>query len=190
MTNSSSRRLKNVTGSIFAHRYQTRSCVARSSHAGSSKATTQDLAFARISKCKSKSEALSLSRPSIPATAGENDTSCTVPDVVDNKNKVTSPVTSKLIREKSLQSCLEKDIVGHIRAEEDICVGHRIKPLGASCQLCSLDLAFTPMNFSESLQFNEFPTAAVLSCGHCYHNLCVEAVFGTVEPPCITCLGC
>ncbi|XP_020578692.1 uncharacterized protein LOC110023553 [Phalaenopsis equestris] len=187
MKSSKSQKTQNEAENSSSSQPKNKTWVARSNHVGSSKAAAQTSPSARISKGKGKSVVFPLPDPSVSGKIDSSSTVClAAPNVFDNKNKMSNYIASKLSRERSLQSCLEKAIIGNVRADAGNNYDSGIKPVGTRCQLCRLDLAFIPKNFSGIA--HELPTAAVLPCGHCFHKLCLEAVFGTVEPPCVTCL--
>lgn len=62
---------------------------------------------------------------------------------------------------------------------------------GYNCLLCKRDLSYTPEG--PVLQPAVPPPVAVLSCGHCFHDLCLQRITPKDEannPPCIPCAVC
>ncbi|XP_021298377.1 uncharacterized protein LOC110427228 isoform X2 [Herrania umbratica] len=64
-----------------------------------------------------------------------------------------------------------------------------LQPSGHNCLLCKRDLSYAPEGpvFQPTLP----PPVAVLSCGHCFHDLCLERITPKDEadnPPCIPCV--
>ncbi|PKA65478.1 hypothetical protein AXF42_Ash005812 [Apostasia shenzhenica] len=91
---------------------------------------------------------------------------------------------------KFLNSYREMSIASHIRDAAVTNIDHKMKPLGESCQLCELDMAFWPKTCeSPRPNHRELPSAAILPCGHCYHLSCLDLISdNAAEPQCISCL--
>lgn len=62
------------------------------------------------------------------------------------------------------------------------------EPIGHKCFLCKRDLSYSPEGpISQPLAP---PAAAVLSCGHTFHEYCLERITPddqSKDPPCIPC---
>ncbi|KAF5725892.1 hypothetical protein HS088_TW23G00624 [Tripterygium wilfordii] len=61
--------------------------------------------------------------------------------------------------------------------------------IGWSCFLCENDLAHSPTEEDE-YETDKFPDVAVLSCGHAFHDVCLQLSISELQcsdPPCIIC---
>ncbi|GAB2219189.1 hypothetical protein Droror1_Dr00006820 [Drosera rotundifolia] len=66
----------------------------------------------------------------------------------------------------------------------------RAQPVGFTCCLCALDLAFAPRGGGSASV--HLPAVSILSCGHTYHSECLEASNLEVkseDPKCIICMS-
>lgn len=65
----------------------------------------------------------------------------------------------------------------------------QVQPLGHNCFLCRRDLLFTPEGPISQPRMP--PTAAVLSCGHTFHDECLQKMTSeeqAKDPPCFACI--
>lgn len=65
------------------------------------------------------------------------------------------------------------------------------EPIGYKCLLCKRDLSYAPEGPMSQPPIP--PTAAVLSCGHTFHEHCLEQMTldsQSSDPPCIPCALC
>ncbi|KAK8592597.1 hypothetical protein V6N13_063168 [Hibiscus sabdariffa] len=64
-----------------------------------------------------------------------------------------------------------------------------LQPSGYNCLLCKRDLSYSPEG--PILPLTAPPPVAVLSCGHCFHDLCLQRMTPKDQannPPCIPCV--
>ncbi|KAL4308108.1 hypothetical protein GQ457_01G040140 [Hibiscus cannabinus] len=64
-----------------------------------------------------------------------------------------------------------------------------LQPSGHNCLLCKRDLSYSPEG--PILPLTAPPPVAVLSCGHCFHDLCLQRMTPKDQannPPCIPCV--
>ncbi|GMI86092.1 hypothetical protein like AT5G57820 [Hibiscus trionum] len=67
--------------------------------------------------------------------------------------------------------------------------GDSLQPSGYNCLLCKRDLSYRPEG--PILPLSAPPPVAVLSCGHCFHDLCLQRMTPNDQandPPCIPCV--
>lgn len=63
-----------------------------------------------------------------------------------------------------------------------------VKPLGHQCFLCRRDLLFTPEGPISQPRLP--PTAAVLPCGHTFHDHCLQKITSEEQAKDPTCFAC
>ncbi|PKA49203.1 hypothetical protein AXF42_Ash010888 [Apostasia shenzhenica] len=184
---SNSQRNPNHGGGISSQS-NARGLVTRSSHDGSCDAAVQATdAFITSATLDSCTTAVKNSQAKPAKTSSSNRATLSKPSSVCRKGGDFCNVQNTVFDDIKHSRWM---IAGYIEAAEegiDDDDDDPVEQVGMSCQICELDLAFTPDSYEPS-QSLILPTVVVLSCGHCYHACCIDSI-STAEPSCIICFS-
>ncbi|KAK8574832.1 hypothetical protein V6N13_033937 [Hibiscus sabdariffa] len=113
---------------------------------------------------------------------------------VDKAQTVTNPMSSvppvRVTPQPPVQATTIPPSAGrflspHIKWQD----GEILEPSGYNCLLCKRDLSYRPEG--PILPLSAPPPVAVLPCGHCFHDLCLQRMTSNDQannPPCIPCV--
>ncbi|EEF33991.1 conserved hypothetical protein [Ricinus communis] len=106
----------------------------------------------------------------------------------ENSSNSSSSSSSSSRRERLFKYHLSRHHPERDNITHHIKVDNRV---GYICCLCEKDLAYPPMPPEIELEFQRFPDAAILPCGHTFHLQCLELAVHEEElkdPTCFICL--